>query len=117
MKAGVYFNPHSLQLLYVNPERRVLCYTKDDEVRMTERAHSIEFAVRTRNKEKQIELEDGTLCDRVQDVAPGCNPARYLEDVLNEMIVGGVAAIGGNDYATYVLSVQAEKTREAADRE
>lgn len=116
MKAGIYFNPHSLQLLYVNPERRVLCCTKDDEVVMIDRAHSIEFAVRTRNKEKQIELEDGTLCDRVQDVSPGCNPARYLEDVLNEMIVGGVAAIGGTDYATYVLSVQAEKAREAADR-
>jgi hypothetical protein len=111
MKAGIYFNPQSLQLLYVNPERRVLCYTKDDEVCMMERARSIEFAVRTRNKEKQIELEDGTLCDRVQDVAPGCDPARYLEDVFNEMIVGGVAAIGGVDYAAYVLSVQASMSK------
>lgn len=78
MKAGIYRNPNTGQLLYVGGDRRVTAYTRrsDNSVHKSDPKHAAEFKVRSRNADAQVELEDGTLCDRVSDA-----PRPYVNDV------------------------------------
>lgn len=83
MKSGIFENPNTRDLLYVAKDRtvRALVTASGDE-RLIDESTRNEFKVRARNKDQQVELEDGTLCNRVSDVPNGCtDPVSALKDV------------------------------------
>ncbi len=89
MKSGIFENPNTRDLLYVAKDRTLRALVADDGMeRLIDEATRNEFKVRARNKDQQVELEDGTLCDRVSDVPNGCtDPVGALKDVHRERTI------------------------------
>src|SRR5690606_3444443 len=89
MKSGIFENPNTRDLLYVAKDRTIRALVADDgKERLIDEATRNEFKVRARNKDQQVELEDGTLCNRVSDVPNGCtDPVGALKDVHRERTI------------------------------